>query len=104
MLRSDLRDFVTNKRSRAGFLLKIKSETDEYAMRLAKVGSSCPIHLQGTEIYEVSSHDIENTNRFLEQYPQHIRDYVLTAILLDEYAKKDEDTVDLLEELTAPEG
>lgn len=104
MQRADLRNFVLEAQSREKFLQKIAPETDEYRRQLGKLGSACPIHLIGPETYRVSYKDVQDVVRFLKRYPEHVVDYVLTAILLDDAAKKDEDVVDLLEDLTAPEG
>lgn len=104
MIRSDLRDFVLVENRRAEFIFQIKSETDEYAKGLAKGGSSCPIHLQGSDNYQISYKNVSSVAEYLKSYPPHVGDYILNALLLDEHSIKDEVTVNLLEELTAPEG
>jgi hypothetical protein len=104
VIRSDLRDFVLVENRRAEFIFQIKSETDEYAKGLAKGGSSCPIHLQGSDNYQISYKNVSSVAEYLKSYPPHVGDYILNALLLDEHSIKDEVTVNLLEELTAPEG
>lgn len=104
MMRSDLRDFVNFAQRRAEFILRIKSETDEYARGLAKRGSSCPIHIQGSDKYEISYRNIQEVAHYLQSYPSHVGDYILNALLLDDNSIKDDATVELLEDLTAPTG
>jgi hypothetical protein len=104
MLRSDLRDVLNGTISKPTFLLKIKTETEEYRRSLEKLGSSCPIVVEGGAVYRADHSDVLALAGYLDNHSSHVRDYVLTAILLDDLAEKDEETVDLLEELTAPEG
>lgn len=104
MIRSDLRDLLNEKISLDRFLLKIIRETEQYRKNLNKKGGSCPIIVDGDESYTVEKNQIMNLNQKLEYYPFYIRDYILTGILLDEFAEKDEETIDILEDLTAPEG
>lgn len=104
MLRSDLSEFLNDHHKRTDFIMRIRRETDEYGACLKRSGSTCPIYVDGTTSYEITESALASVVAFLADQPDHVRDYILHALLMDPLANRSDQVLELLEELTAPEG
>lgn len=102
MRRDALKEFVLNPEFRTSFLETIRGETDEYARCKRKKGASCPIWVVGEGGFRLEIEAMKSIESFLSICPEHVSDYILNALLLDEEVEKDAVVFDLLHELTSP--
>ena len=84
--------------------MKIRRETDEYRVCLKRPGSSRSIHVDGITFYEFRGSALASVVAFLADQPDHVRDYILNALLMNPMATRRDQVIELLEKLTAPEG
>lgn len=105
MRREALHDFVFQPKGRNDFLDSISCETDEYARCLRKRGASCAVTVEGEGGgFSLNGSAVEVIEDFLRSFPPHVRDYILSALLMDDKIVKDEKALNLLYDFTSPRG